>query len=518
MVELNKTFSINDVAIDRNVEDKDFAIVEIWALSEGNNTHHNPFSREVLERDAHTFKGKFIIGRYDKWIEDVKAHEVQEDIYGYVSVTDEPQFKTKIVEGIEKEFVVVKAYISKIYAKEIVDMFKIDNYRSVSCEFSCALQYNEDEYGRPIIDGVPRDEDNPVLGYSISGITILGRKINPSVKGADIVMKRFSEDTNKLNETKSKGEIMEENKNLSEQPKDEDIVMVEPNQQEIDDTENAKGDSKVDEVEGEPKEEKVELAETKEDETQEKEMSCGDSKEMEEQSEETKEEQPKEMSESEKKFAIDLDGLWCKIYDILESKYPNEETEYPESIYRIYGIYEEDGQKFVVLKKRADDTTYKANIVIEDEKIILSDELVEIKIETRFVPIEQVREFADEEHKEFVEKLFSCELKDMVEQVIELKKFMEATVKANTEKRFAEIMVEPKLCLGEKAYNVLFKEGSNLSLEELDSFEAKVKAFCEDAPKKQENTNDELLRFSCDDTNVNINAELSVDDLIKKYN
>ena len=56
-----KTFSIDDVRLYREQnEDPDFAMVEIYALAEGLNSHRNPFSREVLERDADTFKGKFI--------------------------------------------------------------------------------------------------------------------------------------------------------------------------------------------------------------------------------------------------------------------------------------------------------------------------------------------------------------------------------------------------------------------------------------------------------------------------
>lgn len=89
---------------------------------------------------------------------------------------------------------------------------------------------------------------------------------------------------------------------------------------------------------------------------------------------------------------------------------------------------------------------------------------------------------------------------------------MDERVKADTEKRFSEIMVEPKLCLGEKAYNVLFEEGSKLTLSELDSFEAKVKAFCEDIPKKQQEKEetDEMLKFSCGDTSNNTQEQLDV--------
>lgn len=448
MIETNKKFSINDVVIDRNVEDKDFAIAEIWALSEGNNSHHNPFSREVLERDAHTFKGKFIIGKYNKFISDTEGHEIQEDIYGYVSVTDEPQFKLKVVDGVEKEFVVVKAILSKIYAKEIVDMFNIDNKRSVSCEFSCALMYDEDEYGRAIDeDGVVLNSDNPILGYSISGITILGKRINPSVKGADMVMKKFSEDTNKLKlETiKSKEDNMEENKEFSEkvdESKDEDIVMEEPTQIGEEETKAVKGDTEVDEIEGEVEDKEVELSE--EESTEDKEMACGESKEM-----GCGKDDNKEMSCVEEKEM---------------SEQPTEET------------------------------------VVEEKSFS-----------------EQAKEFAEEEYKDFVEKLFSYEMKDFVEQVVELKKFMDNRIKSDTEKRFSEIMVEPKLCLGEKAYNVLFEEGKTLGIEELDAFEAKVKAFCEDAPKKQEQPEEEFLKFSCGDTTNEVKTELSVDELIEKY-
>lgn len=445
MTELTKKFSINDVVIDRNSEDKDFAIAEIWGLSEGNNSHRNPISRQVLEDYAYTFKGKFIIGKYDILNKDTKGHELKEDIYGYVSVTDEPQFKTKLVDGEEREFVVLKAYLSKIYAKQIVDMFKIDNKRSVSCEFTCALEYEEDEYGRPLDEyGNPMDIDNPILAYSISGITILGKKINPSVKEADIVMKRFSEDSNKL-ETKSKGDNMEEVKELSEQPKDEqDIVMAE----ESEDTKEFPKDKEDDTEEMSEVETTEEIAEEpSEDETEDttEEMSDEDSKEV-----ETEEMQCDETEEME---CGDSKDMSCETTEEMSEEEPQQE-----------------------------------------EKLLS----------------EQAVEFAEEDYKEFVGKLFSSELKDFVEEVVEMKKFMDETIKTNTEKRFAEIMVEPKLCLGEKAYTVLFEEGSKLTLGELDAFETKVKAFCEDAPRKQEVKEDELLKFASDDVTVDKQQNLDV--------
>ena len=195
MKEYMKKFSIEDVQLYREQdEDPDFAYVELWALAEGNNSHRNPFSKEVLERDADTFKGKFIVAKYDKFKGDVEGHELDESIIGYVPPNEEVEFKNKEVDGIEKEFVVVKGLLSKVYAKEVVDLFRTNNSRTVSCEFSCATQYEENEYGRAIDEnGLELDVDNPVLGYHIFGITVLGLSLKPSVAGTEIKVKQFAE-------------------------------------------------------------------------------------------------------------------------------------------------------------------------------------------------------------------------------------------------------------------------------------------------------------------------------------
>ena len=195
MKEYMKKFSIEDVQLYREQdEDPDFAYVELWALAEGNNSHRNPFSKEVLERDADTFKGKFIVAKYDKFKGDVEGHELDESIIGYVPPNEEVEFKNKEVDGVEKEFAVVKGLLSKVYAKEVVDLFRTNNSRTVSCEFSCATQYEENEYGRAIDEnGLELDVDNPVLGYHIFGITVLGLSLKPSVAGTEIKVKQFAE-------------------------------------------------------------------------------------------------------------------------------------------------------------------------------------------------------------------------------------------------------------------------------------------------------------------------------------
>jgi hypothetical protein len=81
----------------------------------------------------------------------------------------------------------------------------------------------------------------------------------------------------------------------------------------------------------------------------------------------------------------------------LVEKYPDPECEYC-TIYRIRGIFEEDGQKYVLLATRADDTIYKMNFVIDGDSIIFGEELIAGTME--FVPedglknIEEVDEYA----------------------------------------------------------------------------------------------------------------------------
>jgi len=74
-----------------------------------------------------------------------------------------------------------------------------------------------------------------------------------------------------------------------------------------------------------------------------------------------------------KEFAlIDLERLWCSIYDFLVEKYPD--TDYG-TIYRIEGIYEENGQKFVVLNKKDDNALYIVDFSVDNEgNLVMAEE------------------------------------------------------------------------------------------------------------------------------------------------
>lgn len=178
----NLKFSIDDIELYRDDESVDFAIAKIRFLAVGNNSHNNPISEEVLRQNANTALGKFVIGKFDKWTGDTTTHVSDQLILGYIPPNSEIEFEEKD----NKLFAVATAVISKLYASDIYKMFQKDNLRSVSCEFSANMQYDDDE----IADG----EDNPILGFMVHGITVLGRKYAPSCKGADIQIMQFSEE------------------------------------------------------------------------------------------------------------------------------------------------------------------------------------------------------------------------------------------------------------------------------------------------------------------------------------
>lgn len=165
---------INDIPQD---EDLDFSIVRIRGLSDGYNTHELQISNEVLRRDAHTVLGKFIVSKLEKdWMGnlDSTGHELDEVVVGYVPKDSEIRF----VDTSNGTFWEVDGVISKLYSGGMVDIFRRDGNKQVSCEFTAEY---EDE------------EQTIVKSYNIRGITILGRGINASCKLANAEIIRFSE-------------------------------------------------------------------------------------------------------------------------------------------------------------------------------------------------------------------------------------------------------------------------------------------------------------------------------------
>ena len=555
MQEYMKKFSIEDVQLykDQN-EDPDFAYVELWALSDGNNSHRNPFSKEVLERDAHTFKGKFIVAKYDKFQNDVEGHELDESIIGYVPPNEEVEFKNKEVEGVEKEFVVVKGLLSKIYAKEVVDLFRTNNGRTVSCEFSCATQYEENEYGKAIDEnGLELDVDNPVLKYHIHGITVLGLRLSPSVKGTEIKVKQFAEkceqqslkqfaeerkeklklvlhpmdkskgavDMGDWNGDKAKNDLLKE-KNFKTLAKSVCLLLEDGweerkkgalkypvmNLKDGKWVYNAEGLSSA-RAYGEQHDPSVAdkaisiqkrlglyNKEDKEDNMEEeKKLSESESKDTEKDivMEEPKEEETKEMAQEDNKEEqpkeMGCDGETKEMSDD-DSKDDDKDDE------------QED-------KEDDDDKEKKFSLDAYVDQVAM---LAMLENET-----EDNKKLADEVMKqmsanEIVEKFIQ-----MAKENAELKIEKEKSDKEKRDKKFSAIMASVKEDLDAKLFSELSEEGKDLTLEQLGAFENKVKAFAYEATKnKTRKEDDGIMRFAGVDNSQNNQDSQDVFDRLSK--
>lgn len=553
MQEYMKKFSIEDVQLYREQdEDPDFAYVELWALAEGNNSHRNPFSKEVLERDADTFKGKFIVAKYDKFKGDVEGHELDESIIGYVPPNEEVEFKNKEVDGVEKEFAVVKGLLSKVYAKEVVDLFRTNNGRTVSCEFSCATQYEENEYGRAIDEnGLELDVDNPVLGYHIFGITVLGLSLKPSVAGTEIKVKQFAEKCEQQS-LKQFAEERKEKLKLVSHPMDKSKGAVDM------------GDWNGDKA-------KNDLLKEKNFKTLAKSVCLL----LEDGWEERKKGALKYpvMNLKNGKWVYNAEGLSsARAYG---EQHDSSVAEKAISIQKRLGLYKDNKEDTMEDEKKLSEAESKEtekDIVMEEQPTVEEKEMAQPQDnkeeqpkeeETKEMGCDETKAMADEESKEEVkeekpqeeEKKFSLDAyvdqvamlamleketeqnKELAEKVMkqmsaneivekfiqmskenaELKAEKEANDTEKRDKKFSAIMASVKEDLDEKKFSELSEEGKNLSLGELGAFENKVKAFAYEATKnKPKQDDDGIMRFAGVSESLNNQGTEDVFDRISK--
>ena len=556
MQEYMKKFSVEDVQLYREQnEDPDFAYVEIWALAEGNNSHRNPFSKEVLERDAHTFKGKFIVAKYDKFQNDTEGHELDEIIIGYVPPNEELEFKNKEVDGVEKEFVVAKGVLSKIYAKEVVDLFRTNNGRTVSCEFSCATQYEENEYGRAIDDnGLEMDVDNPVLSYHIHGITILGLKYNPSVAGTEIKVKQFAEkceqqslkqfaeerkeklklvshpidkskgavDMGDWNGDKAKNDLLKE-KNFKTLAKSVCLLLEDGWEEKkkgalkypvmnLKDGKwvyNAEGLSSA-RAYGEQHDPSVAdkaisiqkrlglyNKEDREDNMEEeKKLSESESKDTEKDivMEEPKEEETKEMAQEDNKEEQPKE-MGCDG----ETKEMSDEDS-------------KDDDKDDEQEDKEDDDDNQEKKFSLDAYVDQVAMLAMLENET-----EDNKKLADEVMKQMSANEIVEKFVQMAKENAELKIEKEKSDKEKRDKKFSAIMASVKEDLDAKLFSELSEEGKDLTLEQLGAFENKVKAFAYEATKNNQRKEDDgIMRFAGVDNSQNNQDSQDVFDRLSK--
>lgn len=519
MNETIKQFSINDVNLFKDDDSADFALAEIYFLSDGNNAQNCPIPTEVLKRDAKTVLGKFVVAKFDKWVGDVTSHDTEEVIIGYVPMESEVRF----VEKDGRTFAVCDAIISKIYSTEVYNLFKEENYRSVSSEFSCS-QPNANEMGEGEVDAL-----------IVRGITLLGKSVRPAISGANMQIKKFSE-----------------------KEADEYYLSLNNPLKKFADERDEKLNGKIYKVN------KTEL----------KDKSWGD---VDKEVLRNKVMSAKNKSTLVKDVYLLVESGWEDApsehlkYPVMELvgdtfyynsgalssalAYAKQENETiviskVEKLYKKFKLNDKDKEdKMSDIKEKEDvvmaqeeetkvddkeKEVEKKEMSAEEEKEMGCDKAMsdeeekdevkegkeedskEEKVEEKSMS-EQAKEFAESEtDKEYIGKMFSQELKGMVSEILELKKFQETRLELDKTNKLNSIMASVKGDLDEKQFTELQAEGTTKTFAELDSFENKVKAFAYEASKGKEKQDDGIMKFA-GQGKVQTKAELTADDIFNKY-
>lgn len=174
-MEENIKLSLEDYPKFVNDDDPELAIAKALFLSTRPNSHKFNLSEEVLRKYAPTILGKFLVGNLNIFETDVMSHETEPDIFGYIPLEQQIEF-VRAKDGYLDAY--VNIVVSKIYATKVYNLFLDDNFRNVSVEMRLMYE-NEDT--------------KDVAEFHISGLTVLGRMVNPSVPNAHMEMVRFSQ-------------------------------------------------------------------------------------------------------------------------------------------------------------------------------------------------------------------------------------------------------------------------------------------------------------------------------------
>lgn len=590
-----KHFSIYDIQEVETDNSQEFFYARICVLSTRPNSHKVLITKEILERDGQSILGKWIVADTTNYgYENNMSHSINETIVGIIPkdskieyVTDEEGFTSMYVEGI----------LSKLYGKKVFDMFKNNNKHNVSVEMQTA-DLSKDEYG-----------NIPIEALNICAVTILGNFVEGSCPNANMSVVKFSADeANKFYEDYNKNSL----KKFAEERKEKlNLVSHLMNKKEYStadwDGDKAKHDAIKEEkfdtmaksiflkLDADYKERKIGSLHypvmglyggvwkyNKE--------GLSSARAYGEQHDTTVADKAisiqkklglynKEEKMEEKEFAIDIDVMPSIIWNVLMDRYPDENSEFNtrSSMYYLVGIYEENSQKFIIIRKKDELKQYRLSLDVVNNELILSEEMIEV--ETTFKEKDGISKlFEDnaddknkpsqkqedivrteeekrqekemdcnpkmsegkeknfsldayvdsgamlemlknetEENKKLVQKVVKMSAIEIVEKILELKKFQDDRLEKDKEAKLNQIMSQVKGDIDTKTFEALQQEGNGLSINELGGFENKVKAFAYEATKGKANVQEEdVLQFACNVNNYKENVNEDVFDKISK--
>lgn len=500
-------FSINEVKrINSNeYENSEFAIGKMGFLSTRPNSHQLNISETVLKESAPSVLGKWIVADMTGVV-DAGTHTEQEYIVGMVPRDQEVDFVYD-EDGYLKSYVDV--IISKVYAKNYCAMFESDNLRNVSVEMNVHTS---------------EEDEHEVLDFNIVGVTTLGKHINPSCPGSDIVFTRFSETEanaffedckkkcsnlenfmdqrkNKMSEEK-KYKIDKSKEALSDKPWGEvdktklrngimgasnkntlvkDVYMLVEDGWEDAPSEHLKypvmelkGDTFVynrdglSSALGYAKKENVSSVVSKVEKIQRKLGLFKEGKEAD--------------TEMSTKYFDEIEGrkAWA---DVIEEVQEHEGRDaYVDSIEKDHIIYTKDDVRYRVeadIKVDKDDKTVDADIhwdTVKKDKDQKMSEKKEMSIDEAMAEIDRLSKDVEDNKNIIMDK--DKQMKDMEKELSELRAFKEAADKQTLAASVESVMSEVKDCLSDDKYKEFRDEGLQCSVDGVDAWANKVKAFC----------------------------------------
>ena len=500
-------FSINEVKRinSSEYENSEFAIGKMGFLSTRPNSHQLNISETVLKESAPSVLGKWIVADMTGVV-DAGTHTEQEYIVGMVPRDQEVDFVYD-EDGYLKSYVDV--IISKVYAKNYCAMFESDNLRNVSVEMNVHTS---------------EEDEHEVLDFNIVGVTTLGKHINPSCPGSDIVFTRFSETEanaffedckkkcsnlenfmdqrkNKMSEEK-KYKIDKSKEALSDKPWGEvdktklrndimgtsnkntlvkDVYMLVEDGWEDAPSEHLKypvmelkGDTFVynrdglSSALGYAKKENVSSVVSKVEKIQRKLGLFKEGKEAD--------------TEMSTKYFDEIEGrkAWA---DVIEEVQKHEGRDaYVDSIEKDHIIYTKDDVRYRVeadIKVDKDDKTVDADIhwdTVKKDKDQKMSEKKEMSIDEAMAEIDRLSKDVEDNKNIIMDK--DKQMKDMEKELSEFRAFKEAADKQTLAASVESVMSEVKDCLSDDKYKEFRDEGLQCSVDGVDAWANKVKAFC----------------------------------------
>lgn len=500
-------FSINEVKRinSSEYENSEFAIGKMGFLSTRPNSHQLNISETVLKESAPSVLGKWIVADMTGVV-DAGTHTEQEYIVGMVPRDQEVDFVYD-EDGYLKSYVDV--IISKVYAKNYCAMFESDNLRNVSVEMNVHTS---------------EEDEHEVLDFNIVGVTTLGKHINPSCPGSDIVFTRFSETEanaffedckkkcsnlenfmdqrkNKMSEEK-KYKIDKSKEALSDKPWGEvdktklrndimgasnkntlvkDVYMLVEDGWEDAPSEHLKypvmelkGDTFVynrdglSSALGYAKKENVSSVVSKVEKIQRKLGLFKEGKEAD--------------TEMSTKYFDEIEGrkAWA---DVIEEVQEHEGRDaYVDSIEKDHIIYTKDDVRYRVeadIKVDKDDKTVDADIhwdTVKKDKDQKMSEKKEMSIDEAMAEIDRLSKDVEDNKNIIMDK--DKQMKDMKKELSELRAFKEVADKQTLAASVESVMSEVKDCLSDDKYKEFRDEGLQCSVDGVDAWANKVKAFC----------------------------------------